>query len=202
MLSVCSLGKKYQTFHLYNQNAVKLYRFSPIQNKEQLLEAIKHIHFACFDLCKQTFGKYLPVAGNMGVFCHYGDEYKVLTQIKKELTESSNNLNQKYFRLHDPIVIPAQDDVPETTYTYLYVRKPDPYRAQAGDVDFVLEEDKYLELKKSLQSGSEIKGARVFERPDLDMVELYDPDVDALAYVSPRAMTEKVRVKQSEITKL
>ncbi len=28
------------------------------------------------------------------------------------------------------------------------------------------------------------------------MVELSDPDIDALAYVSTRAMTEKVRVKQ------
>jgi len=36
---------------------------------------------------------------------------------------------------------------------------------------------------------------KIFDRPDLDMIELYDPDIDALAYVSNRAMTEKVRVK-------
>lgn len=175
---------------------MKLYRFSPIKNEPELLEAITYIHFACFELCKQSFGKYLPVAGNMGVFCHYDDEYKLLIEIRKQLTEESDNVNQKYFRLYDPIVIPAREDVPETTYTHLYIRKPDPYRSHAGDVDFVLEEEKYQELKKSLQNGKIIKGARVFERPDLDMVELYDPDVDALGYVSPREMTEKVRVKQ------
>lgn len=175
---------------------MKLYRFSPIKNKEELLEAIRHVHFACFELCKQSFGKYLPVAGNMGVFCHYDNEYKFLTELQKKLTEESDNVNQKYFRLHKPVVIPARRDVPETTYTFLYIRKPDPYRFHVGDIDFVLEENKYQELKKSLQSGKLLKGVRVFERPDLDMLELYDPDVDALGYVDPQEMAEKVRIKQ------
>ena len=174
---------------------MKPYRFSPIQNETELLKAVEYIHFACFELCKQSFGKYLPVAGNVGVFCHYDDEYKSLVELRKKLTEESENVNQKYFRLHNPISIAARGDVPETTYTHLYIRKPDPYRSHAGDVDFVLKEDKYQELKKSLQDGNVIKGARVFERPDLDMVELYDPDVDVLGYVSPREMTEKVRIK-------
>ena len=160
------------------------------------MEAVRYIHSVCYELCKNSFGRYFPNAGNMGVFCHYDDEYKFLTELRKKLTEESNNVNQKYFRLHNSIVVPAHEDIPETTYTFLYIRKPDPYRFHAGDVDFVLEEEKYQELKKSLQSGNIIKGARIFERPDLDMVELYDPDVDALGYVSPREMTEKVRVEQ------
>ena len=175
---------------------MKLYLFSPIKNEQELLEAIKHTHFACFELCKKTFNKYFPVAGNMGIFCHYDSEYKFLTELRKKLTEESGNLNQKYFRLHNPIVIPARGDVPKTTYTYLYIRRPDQYRAQVGDVDFVIGDKEYTELKKSLQKGSQINGAKIFDRPDLDMVELSDPDIDALAYVSTRAMTEKVRVKQ------
>jgi hypothetical protein len=181
---------------------MKLYRFSPIKNKEELFEAIKHVHFECYKLCKQSFGYYLPNAGNMGIFCHYDDEYETLINIRKELTESSDNHNQKYFRLHEPIVIPATDDVPETTYTYLYIRKPDPYRHHVGDVDFYLEPGKYKELKVAILSGKKMKGARVFDRADLDMIELYDPDVDALAYVSTNKMTETVRIKQSEATKL
>src|SRR3990167_7388017 len=110
--------------------------------------------------------------------------------------ETCKNLYQKYFRLHNPIVIPARGDVPKTTYAYLYIRRPDQYRAQVGDVDFVIGDKEYLELKESLQKGSQINGAKIFDRPDLDMVELSDPDIDALAYVSIRAMTEKVRVKQ------
>lgn len=176
---------------------MKLYRFSPIESREQLLEAIKHTHFACFELCKEAFGNYLPVAGNMGVFCHYDKEYQLLTKLREEMTEASDNLNQKYFRLHEPVVIPAKDDVPETTYTYLYIRRPDQYRAQVGDVDFVIEDDRYLELKEALQNGSQVNGAKIFDRPDLDMIELSDPDIDALAYISTRAMTEKVRIKQT-----
>lgn len=181
---------------------MKLYRFSPIQDKKQLFEAIKHIHFESYGLCKQSMGKYLPNAGNMGVFCHYNNEYERLIKIRKELTESADNVNQKYFRLLNPVVIPAKDDMPETTYTYLYIRKPDPYRHHVGDVDFYLEQNEYNQLKQSLSGGRKITGARLFERPDLDMVELYDPDVDVLVYISTNKMTEKVRIKQSEATKL
>ena len=175
---------------------MKLYRFSPIKNKEQLLTAIKHIHFSCYYLCKKTFGKYLSNAGNMGIFCHYPDEYAFLIKLRQTLAESSDNINQKYYRLHKPIVIHSKGDIPKTTYTHLYIRKPDPYRYHVGDIDFFLEPKKYDELKKSLLNGNIIKDARVFERSDLDMVELYNPDIDALAYVSSKKMTEKVRMKQ------
>lgn len=175
---------------------MKLYRFSPIKSEPDLLEAIAYIHFACFELCQQSFSSYLPVAGNMGVFCHYDDEYLFLTELRKKLTEASDNIDQKYFRLHNPIIIPARGDVPETTYTHLYIRKPDPYRAHVGDVDFVIEGDKYNELKESLEHGKVIKGARIFDRSDLDMIELHNADIDALGYVSSREMAEKVRVKQ------
>ena len=181
---------------------MKLYRFSPIQNQDELLEAIKYIHFACYKLCKQSFGEYLSNAGNMGIFCHYDDEHTRLVEIRKQIARPSDDPNQKYFELHEPIVIPAQDDVPETTYTHLYIRKPDIYRAQVGDIDFYLEQSEYDKLKRSLIDGAEIKGARVFPRNDLDMIELYDPDVDALGYVSTNVMSEKVRIKLSEETNL
>lgn len=181
---------------------MKLYRFSPIQNQDKLMEAIKYIHFACYKLCKQSFGKYLPNAGNMGVFCHYDEEHERLVEIRKQIAKPSDDPNQKYFELYEPIVIPAQDDVPETTYTHLYIRKPDIYRAQVGDVDFYLGQNEYDKLKQSLVDGVEIKGARVFPRNDLDMIELYDPDVDVLGYVSTNTMSEKVRKKLSEETNL
>jgi hypothetical protein len=181
---------------------MKLYRFSPITSKEQLLEAIKHIHLECHKLCKQSVRKYLPVAGNIGIFCHYDKEYEYLTELRKQITEPSDNPNKKYFQLYESITVPAQADIPEVTYTHLYIRKPDPYRAQVGDVDFIFEEPDYSQLKTLLLNGTEINGARVFPRNDLDMIELYDPDVDVLGYLSPRDMTEKVRVKQSEETNL
>lgn len=181
---------------------MKLYRFSPIKNKKELMQAITHVHLSCYELCRQSFGKYLPNAGNVGIFCHYNDEYKKLIEIRKQLTKPSNDPKRKYFELFEPITIPAKGDVPETTYTHLYIRKPDPYRNQAGDIDFFIEPEKYRKLKESLLAGKVIKGARVFNRPDLDMIELYNPDIDALAYVSTDTMTQKVRIKLSDITKL
>ncbi|OGK41502.1 hypothetical protein A2954_00680 [Candidatus Roizmanbacteria bacterium RIFCSPLOWO2_01_FULL_37_12] len=181
---------------------MKLYKFSPIKNKKELIEAIKHTHFECYKLCKQSFGYYLPNAGNIGIFCHYEEEYEKLIKIRKEITESSENFNQKYFKFYNPIVVPAKNDVPQTTYTYLYIRKPDPYRSQVGDVDFYLELDEYKKLKTTMQAGKNIKGARLFDRKDLDMIELYDPDVDTLGYVSTHKMSQMVRTKLSDATKL
>jgi hypothetical protein len=181
---------------------MKLYRFSPIKNREELLEAIKFVHLACNYLCKQSLGEHLPDAGNIGIFCHYDDEYERLTALRKEMTEESDNVNQKYFRLHEPIVIPAQDGIPEAIYTYLYIRKPDPYRHHVGDVDFYLEPDAYAKLKHDMENGKVIKGARIFPRQDLDMIELYDPDVDACGYVSTEKMAETAHIKQSEETNL
>ena len=163
---------------------MKLYRFSPIRNKAQLIKAIEHVHFACHKLCKQSLGRYLPVSGNIGVFCHYEDEFEFLTKIREELTKLSDNINQKYYRLYKPIIIPAKGDVPETTYKYLYIRQPDPYRYQVGDVDFYLEPKEYAKLKQSIRKGKKVKGARIFPRPDLDMIELFDPDVDCCGYIT------------------
>ena len=173
---------------------MKPYRFSPIQDKNQLLEAIKFTHLKCFELCKKIFGKYLPVAGNIGIFCHYDDEYKFLTKLREELTEKTDNWNQKYYRLHEPITIPTQDDVPETVYTYLYIRKPDQHK-EVGDVDFVLDEKKYNELKNSLLQGVEIKGIKILNRPNLDLIELFDSDFDVLSFIGTKNMKENVRIE-------
>ncbi len=163
---------------------MKLYQFSPIQDKEQMMKAIAHIHFACHSLCMQSMERYLPVAGNIGVFCHYDDEYAFLTKLQAELTDKSISVYGKYFRLYKQIVIPAKNDIPTTTYRYLYIRRPDPNKPQVGDVDFYLEPEEYTKLKQSLFDGKIIKSARVLpNRPDLDLIELYDPNIDALSYI-------------------
>lgn len=171
----------------------KLYRFSPIKNEAELMEAIEYLHYACFKLCMQALGAYLPIAGNVGIFCHYDDEYTNLIQFRSKLTEPSDNPKQKYFKLHQPIIISAKDSIPETIYTHLCIRKPDPYRAQIGDIDFIMPADKYASIRGSLQNGETIHGARIFDRPELDMIELYDFDIDALGYVCTQQVTVEVR---------
>ena len=165
----------------------KEYRFRPIKNKEQLMDALEYIHLACHKLCKKALGEYLPVAGNIGVFCHYDEEFAFLKKLQKELTDLSKCVYGKYFKFHTPVTIPAKDDIPETTYSYLYIRKPDPDKPQVGDLDFSLEPEKYAQLKQSLHEGKIIKGAKILpNRPDLDLIELSDPNIDALGFIGDK----------------
>lgn len=168
------------------------YRFSPIQNKEKLLEAIQYTHFECFKLLKRNFGKYLPVAGNIGIFCHYDDEYAFLTKLREELTEKSDSWNNKYYRLHESIAIPARGDVPDTEYTYLYIRKPDQH-TEVGDVDFVLNQKEYSNLKDSLFRGERMNGIEILDRPELDLLRVFDPKYDVLSFIGKKNIAENVK---------
>lgn len=158
------------------------------------MEAIRYTHFKCFALCKRNFGKHLAVAGNIGIFCHFDDEYVFLTKLREELTEKSDNWNNKYYRLHEPIVIPARGDVPDTTYTYLYIRKPD-LHTEVGDVDYVLNKKVYEELKLTLLGGEKMTGIEILDRTDLDLVKLSDPDIDVLSFIGTKNMNENMKVK-------
>jgi len=161
----------------------RLYRFSPIKTKAELLKAIEHINYGCYALCKNSLGKILPASGNIGVFCHYDDEYERLLKFQKELTNLPQNPTQKYLPLKKPIIIPGLGGIPETLYTHLYIRKPDPYRSHVGDTDFEMSVKDYEELKEKIADGK-IKGARNPSHPTHDMVELFDPDSDVLGYIS------------------
>jgi hypothetical protein len=159
------------------------YRFSPIKDEDKLLEAITYLHFACFSLCKQAFGKYLPNAGNIGIFSHSEAEFTFLTKLRESLTQTEDNINNKYYRLHQPITIPAKGDVPETTYTYLYIRKPESDHPQVGDVDFYMEPPQYLKLKEELLQGKIMPGAQIFAKPGYDYIELSEPEGDIEGFV-------------------
>lgn len=171
---------------------MKLYRFSPITDKTALMECIQYLHETCHELCHKHFGEYLPVAGNIGVFCHYPGEFAYLTKIREELTDQAVHYNNKYFKLYEPIHIPAKGAVPAATYKYLYIRKPDPYRAQVGDVDFVLEPARHQALAATLDTEEFRNDARMFGRAEENMIELWNPDYDVAAYLVTEAMDRKV----------
>lgn len=171
------------------------FRFSPIQSKEELFEAITHTHFACYELCIQYLGLALPVAGNIGIFCHFEDEYEYLTGIRKELTDETKSWNNKYYLLHHPVSIPARGAVPETTYKYLYIRKPEERQKHVGDVDFYLPPDEYQALKKKVEEGKFPKGVSLLQRPNLDLVRMVDEGNDASAFVGSYDLARIVGVK-------
>lgn len=151
-----------------------------------MLAALTHIHASCHALSKQHVGHYLPVAGNIGIFCHYEDEYVMLTKLRETLTDASDYVYGKYFRLHEPINIPATDIVPGASYTHLYIRKPDTAKPQVGDLDFYMEPASFIKLKKSVAADGSNSGMRILERPDLDLIEIYDTAIDALGYIGTK----------------
>jgi hypothetical protein len=155
------------------------------------MQAIAFLHGACHQLCFATFGRYLPVSGNIGVFAHYKDEFDHLIKIRDQLVNKSVNYKQKYYLLREPIIIPTHDHIPAATYQLLYIRRPDPYRAQVGDIDFVLPPADHAAFKQNLEIDRFSNGARLFHRPEENMIELCDPDIDACAYVLDRPLTDK-----------
>lgn len=169
---------------------MKQYRFSPIKNKDELFKALEYIHLQAHKICKQNFGRLLPVAGNIGVFCHFKNEFDFLTQIRKELTDIHNHWNHKYFKLYQPIIFPAKYNIPETKYTYLYVRKPDDNTPNVEDVDFYLELNEYKQLKQEVISGKFENNLRMFERPDLDMIRLINQNVDVSVFITSYNLEE------------
>jgi hypothetical protein len=170
---------------------------NPIQSKKELIARILEIHFDCYKLCRDILNKYFDNAGNMGVFCHDEEEYKFLTKLREAMTEPSANPKQKYFKLIEPITVLAHEDIPEITYSHLYIRKPDntPYGKYFGDVDFFLDQDEYEELKSIVISGKKFVGAQIYNRPGWDMIQLSKPTIKSVAFISTKEMTEKIRVK-------
>lgn len=169
---------------------------------DNLKNILDKIHEQAYVLCINTFGKPLKNAGNIGVFCQSEAQYIAFTELRTKMTKQSNDINQKYFELNEPIVYEAVGEIPKATYTHLYIRRYDPEELHIGDVDFYLEDSEFHALKKRVSLGEDVIGARLYDRKDLDMVELYDKSMETLAYVSTKEMTERARVKQSEETVL
>lgn len=162
---------------------------------KDLAALIEKIHKGCFTLCYEALGVYLPVAGNIGIFCQSEEDFDRFTKARERLTHPSNNINQKYFELKAPITVQQIGKIPSATYTHLYIRKPNPDSPEAGDVDFVLPQEEYVKLKNRILAGEKVPGASLYNRPGWDTIEIRNPNIDALAYVSTQEMAEKVRVK-------
>lgn len=177
---------------------MKLYRFSPIKSEAELLEAITYLHEACNKLAYQACGRYLPVRGNVGIFTHYDEEFNALTELRKSLTSADITYKGKYFKLVRPITIPEKDGVPGATYDFLYIRRADPYRSQVGDIDFVMPVEEHEAMKRKLNTDTFLNGARLFGRPEENMIELWNPDVDVIPYIAAEYMQDSIDRENKE----
>jgi hypothetical protein len=176
--------------------------FTKIESKQQLFQLIKEIHTECYRLSFKSFGRYFDNAGNIGIFCHYDDEYELLTQIRNELCIEQENPRLKYYTLKNPIIFESDDGIPAAKYTHLYIRKPDPtdYGKHAGDIDFFLNDKDYLSLLNRFKSDQKnSKGASLYEYNGAEMIEIASSLEGALAYISTKEIAEGMRFKKTNI---
>mgnify|MGYP003344586473 CR=1 FL=1 len=162
--------------------------FKPIDTFSKLQQAIKYIDINCVELIKKVIGRDLPVAGNIAVFTHSNDEYNNLLKIAEKIVEPSNSKKQKYYKLVRPITLGVNK------YEWLYIRKPHAESPQLGDIDFILTEEEYNKLNSEVKNGN-IKYAKIYDRPNWDMIEIIEPETKVLPYISTIKMAEKVRLK-------
>lgn len=162
-----------------------------------LLKRVNDIHSDCHRLCLYATNKFLPVAGNIGIFCQSEEEYKAFKEGQQEIVKPSDNPNQKYFEQKEPIVIEKTEGIPQAIYTYLYIRKfdPTPYGKNKGDIDFVMAEVEYEAFKQDVLEGKTPKGVELYDRRNWDTVQITDPAINSVAYISTKEFSEKVRVK-------
>lgn len=152
---------------------MKLYRFSPINDKEQLYKAIFYIANKTTELCKKITGNEYLISG-LTVFAHYPEEFERLKNIVFELGNFERENNGPYVRLNEPI------QLLNNKLELLRIRKPDPYRLYVGCNDFEVED--YKSFKKQFLDKN-LNNLRLIERPEYEMIEFFDPDYDVLAYV-------------------
>ncbi len=169
-----------------------------ISARDQLLDSIRVVHEDCCSLCLAIFGKLYDNAGNIGIFCQNDEAFRILNELRGEITLPSDNPDQKYYTLMVPLEMTGSRYAPETVYRYLYIRTPDPsaYGKYRGDVDFYTTEDEYECIKKAVAEG-EFPGASLYDRPGWDMIQLTDPSIGSVAYLSTKRMTAMVHVKQA-----
>jgi hypothetical protein len=164
---------------------MRLYRFSPIGSKGELIDAINHVAAECTWLYFNHVGV-IPKIESLTIFAHYDTEYHRLKDIAIELGSPHNKNNGPRFKLNQPLTtycgILETNGHPQKvfqTIEYLRIRQPDPYRMQVGCCDYV--EDDYWHFKdfEAMGGGS----PRTIERKDFEMLEFYSPDKDVLGYV-------------------
>lgn len=154
------------------------------------MTALEYLHRKSHELCREITGQYFSVRGCIAIFCHDYHEYEYLAALRKRLTESEPSYKGKYYPLKEPITFPEKDGIPATTYEYLYIRQVDPYRSQVGDVDFVMPAGAFAEYKSRLVTGEFRDGARVFERPEENMIELWLPEYDVASFLATEYMRD------------
>ncbi len=152
---------------------MQLYRYSPIENKEKLLEAILYVSRASTELYQKITGESAPIS-SLTIFAHNFDEFEKLKEIQSTMGEYVGEVLGPRVVLHERIV------AGKNTITHLRIRKPDPYHSHVGSNDYDIEN--YVAFKEKFLA-SKSNNLRLQNRGEYELIEFWDPDFDVLGYV-------------------
>lgn len=149
------------------------YRFSPIESKDKLVEAVIYTATASSQMCSGILGTSLPIH-TLTIFSHFDTEFEFLKRTLLDMGSPFNENNGPRVTLNEPI------QVGENTITHLRIRHPDSERPQVGCNDFDVEN---YETFKQAHLLKHPKNLHLIQRPDYEMIEFKDLKYDVLAYV-------------------
>lgn len=169
---------------------------------EEIIKKLEYIYQKSKDLLSLVMQKDYPVAGNIAIFAQSVKEFNTLNDFKKKITKPSNNPNQKYFELLEPLTFKYNNYLADT-FTHLYIRKLDPsrYGKYLGDTDFVCSEEEYKSLKDLIQKGQFI-GAEIYNRTGWDNIQITSEEFGVVSYLGTLEMALKSRVKFDNLTNI
>lgn len=150
----------------------KPYRFSPIQSKDQLIEAVRYVATETSKLAEKITGKVFPIV-YLTIFSHSQSEYETLIKILATMGTPYSANNGLRADLSTPIT------AGKSSITKLRIRKPDPERPQVGCDDFEVDYESF----KDQYLAAHPESLRLIKRPEYEMIEFFDPGFDVLAYV-------------------
>ncbi|HET7320468.1 MAG TPA: hypothetical protein VFI84_02685 [Candidatus Saccharimonadales bacterium] len=151
----------------------KLYRFSPIADKQTFDTAWQYIGDQLPLLAQKVIGEELPLT-TVKVFAHYPEEYDVLKTLMLDYGQQSQLSSDT------SLYVDVDLQLGNSNIKALGIRVIDPYRSQVGCGDYAINDYKSFKEKFLLSTNPFI---REIVTPKITMTELWHPDFDILGYV-------------------
>lgn len=151
----------------------RLYHFSPITSREQFDLALDYIARESMKLVQQLCSE-LPPLESVRVFAHYPEEYRNLEEYVTQFGPRSQ---------HQPttgMYVDCHTFIADQAVQRIGIRPADPYRAQVGHADFVV--DSFESFRSRFMPHPD-NFVRDMPGREGKLIELWHPDFDVTAYI-------------------
>ncbi len=151
---------------------------------EELKIKIQNIVKRAKELKDKYTDQYNAPVNYVCIFCQNEVEFEELSKLAQKI---GRVIKQTY---SGPLFLIEPVETAAGKVRLLKIRKPDPTRPQQGDADFTVKDyqsfkEKYLKLPNF----------SLIKRPEFEMIELKDLDLDVLAYFSYPTLEESLGIK-------